>query len=144
MCRRFILSIISLMLLASCATAPSTTVSTTEKNTTGLRINGVDACWSEHREYMQELLEIIQVQWYKILKESRISPPKSSHVIVTFKLNSKGEIDIAKVEDSDAGKLGVFSCLNAITYPQPYGKWTEQMIAVLGDEQQITLSFYYQ
>ena len=49
-----------------------------------------------------------------------------------------------KVEDAGAGKQGVFSCQNAITYPQPYRKWTDQMIAVLGDSQEITFGFYYQ
>ena len=107
-------------------------------------ILGVDGRWSEYSGYMQGLLGRVQKQWYKILYESRVAPLRGSHVIVTFKINSKGETDIVKVEDSGAGKQGVFSCLNAITDPQPYGKWTEQMIAVLGDEQQITLSFYYQ
>ena len=126
-------------------TAPRSTILTNRATgTTNVGILGIDARWSEYGEYMQELLEIVQVQWYKILQESRVSPPRGSHVVVTFKINSKGETEIVKVEDSDAGKQGVVSCTSAITYPQPYRKWTEQMIAVLGDEQQITLSFYYQ
>ena len=124
--------------------ARSTILTNRATGTTNVGILGIDARWSEYGEYMQQMLEIIQIQWYKILQESRISPPRGSHVVVTFKINSKGETEIVKVEDSDSGKQGVFSCQNAITYPQPYRKWTEQMIAVLGDEQQITLSFYYQ
>lgn len=126
-------------------TAPRTTIlSNRATGTTNIGVLGIDARWSEYGEYMQELLEIIQIQWYKILADSRVSPPRGSHVVITFKINSKGETEIMKVEDSDAGKQGVFSCQNAITIRQPYRKWTEQMIAVLGDEQQITLSFYYQ
>lgn len=124
--------------------ARSTILTNRATGTTNIGILGIDARWSEYGAYMQEMLEIIQVQWYKILAESRVSPPRGSHVVVTFAINSSGETKIMKVEDSDAGKQGVFSCQNAITYPQPYRKWTEQMIAVLGDEQQITLSFYYQ
>ena len=86
----------------------------------------------------------MQTQWYRILEESRVSPPRGSHVTITFKINSRGETEIVKVEDQDSGKQGVFSCQNAITYPQPYRKWTDQMIAVLGEEQQITIGFYYQ
>jgi hypothetical protein len=107
-------------------------------------ILGMDARWSEYGEYMQELIEIVQTQWYRILEESRVSPPRGSHVIVTFKINSKGETEIVKVEDADSGKQGVFSCENAIQARQPYRKWTEQMISVLGDEQTITFGFYYQ
>lgn len=109
-----------------------------------LGILGMDARWSEYGEYLQELVEIVQTQWYRILQESRVSPPRGSHVIITFKINAKGETDIVKVEDSDAGKQGVFSCQNAIQARQPYRPWTEQMVAVLGDEQSLTFAFYYQ
>jgi hypothetical protein len=107
-------------------------------------IMGMDARWSEYGEYLQELIEIIQAQWYKILSESRVSPPRGSHVVLKFKINSKGEAEIVGTEDAGAGKQGVFSCQNAITYPMPYRKWTDQMIAVLGDSQELTFSFYYQ
>ena len=107
-------------------------------------IVGMDAHWSEYGEYLNRLIETVQAQWYKILEESRVSPPRGSHVVVTFKINSQGETEIVKVEDADAGRQGVFSCQNAITYPQPYGKWSAAMIAVLGESQQLTFSFYYQ
>jgi hypothetical protein len=126
-------------------TAPRTTILTNRPaGTRNLGIVGMDARWSEYGEYIQELVEIIQIQWYRILDESRVSPPRGSHVTITFKINSKGETDIVKVEDSDAGKQGVFTCQNAIQARQPYRKWTEQMIALLGDEQELTFAFYYQ
>jgi hypothetical protein len=126
-------------------TAPRSTILTNRATgTTNVGILGIDARWSEYGEYMHELLEIVQTQWYHILEESKVAPQRGTHVVITFKINSKGETEIIKVEDADAGKVGVFACQNAITYPQPYRKWTEQMITVLGDEQQITLAFYYQ
>jgi len=126
-------------------TAPRTTIlSNRVAGVSNLGVIGMDARWSEYGEYMQELIEIVQIQWYRVLQESRVSPPRGSHVNITFKINSKGETDIVKVEDSDAGKQGVFSCQNAIQARQPYRKWTEQMIAVLGEEQTLTFSFYYQ
>ncbi len=126
-------------------TAPRTTILTNRAaGVTNVGVIGRDARWSEYGEYLNELQEIVQVQWYSILEESRVSPPHGSHVIITFKLNSRGEVDIVKVEDADAGKQGVFSCQAAIQARQPYRKWTDQMIALLGDEQQLTFAFYYQ
>lgn len=126
-------------------TAPRTTVLTNRAaGVSNVGIVGRDARWSEYGEYLNELIEIVQSQWYRILQESRVSPPHGSHVVITFKINSKGETDIVKVEDADAGKQGVFSCQNAIQARQPYRKWTDQMIALLGDEQTLTFSFYYQ
>ncbi len=111
---------------------------------TNIGIVGMDARWSEYGDYLNRLIETVQAQWYKILEDSRVSPPRGSHVVVTFRINSQGETEIVKVEDADAGRQGVFSCQNAITYPQPYGKWSDAMIAVLGDSQELTFSFYYQ
>ncbi len=125
-------------------TARSTILSNRATGVTNIGILGIDARWSEYGEYINELIEIVQTKWYDILAESRVSPPRGSHVIVTFRINSKGETEIIKVEDTDAGKQGVFSCQNAITYPQPYRKWSDQMIAVLGDSQELTFGFYYQ
>jgi len=108
-----------------------------------LGIVGRDARWSEYGDYLNRVVETVQAQWYKILNESRVSPPRGSHVVITFRLNSRGETEIIKVEDADAGRQGVFSCQNAITYPQPYGKWSDAMIAVLGESQELTFAFYY-
>jgi hypothetical protein len=130
--------------LTSASLNRSSPLSNRVTGVTNIGIIGMDAHWSEYGEYLNELIEIVQTKWYSILRESAVSPPRGSHVIVTFRINAKGETDIIKVEDSGSGKQGVFSCQNAITYPQPYRKWTEQMMAVLGDSQELTFSFYYQ
>lgn len=130
--------------LSSASLNRSTILSNRVAGVANIGILGMDARWSEYGEYLQQLIEIVQTQWYNILNESRVSPPRGSHVVVTFRINSKGETEIVKVEDADAGKQGVFSCQNAITYPQPYRKWSDAMIAVLGDSQELTFSFYYQ
>lgn len=126
-------------------TAPRTTILTNRvTGVANIGIIGQDARWSEYGEYLAELIAIVQAQWYRINDESRVSPPRGSNVVVTFKINAQGDTDIVKVEDEGAGRQGVFSCQNAIQARQPYRKWTEQMIAVLGEEQTLTFAFYYQ
>jgi len=125
-------------------TARPTILSNRVAGVSNIGILGMDARWSEYGEYLNELIEIITAQWYHILEESTVTPPRGSHVVITFKINSKGETDIVKVEDADAGKQGVFSCQTAIQKRQPYRHWTDQMIAVLGEEQTLTFAFYYQ
>ncbi|MBA4138059.1 MAG: hypothetical protein C0518_12145 [Opitutus sp.] len=110
--------------------------------TSNIGILGIDARWSEYGEYMQEFIEIVQASWYGILQESRISPQSGSRVAVTFTLNSDGEVSVISTEET-AGRQGVYACTNAITTRQPFRKWTEQMIAVLGNQQTMTFSFYY-
>ena len=129
---------------ASTSLSPTTVLTTRQAGVANIGIVGRDKRWSEYGEYLNEMLQTIQVTWYRILEESRVSPPRGSHVVVTFNINAKGETNIVKVEDADSGKQGVFSCQNAITYPQPYPKWSQQMIAALGDQQELSLAFYYQ
>ena len=110
--------------------------------TSNIGVLGIDARWSEYGEYINELIEIVQTQWERILRESAIYPAHGTHVIVRFKLNSRGETEVLGTEET-SGKQGVFFCLNAIQARQPYCKWTDQMIAVLGDDQELTFGFYY-
>ncbi|MDP1580933.1 MAG: hypothetical protein Q8M02_11680, partial [Candidatus Didemnitutus sp.] len=111
--------------------------------TSNIGILGIDARWSEYGDYMQEFIEIVQATWWGILSESRVSPKSGSRVIVTFTLNAQGEVSVTEVEET-AGKPGAYACTNALTVRQPYRKWTDQMIAVLGRSQTMTFSFYYQ
>jgi hypothetical protein len=126
-------------------TAPRTTILTNRAaGVANIGITGMDARWSEYGEYLQEFIEIVQASWYRILAESRVSPPRGSMVAVTFKIKANGETEMVKVEDEGAGRQAVFSCQSAIEARQPYRKWSEPMIAVLGEEQTLTFRFYHQ
>ena len=103
----------------------------------------VDAHFSQFGDYLQELIDIVQIQWERILTSSSMSPKPSSRVTINFRINSKGQIaEIIKV-DGDAGEFGTNAALGAIREPAPYRAWTKEMVAVLGNEQVITFSFYY-
>jgi hypothetical protein len=103
----------------------------------------VDAHFSQFGDYLQELIDIVQIQWERILTQSAIAPKSSSHVSISFRINSQGHIaEILKV-DGDAGELGTRAALSAIRDPAPYRPWTKEMVAVLGDDQVITFVFYY-
>ena len=105
---------------------------------------GVDAHFSEFGDYLQELINIVQIQWDRILDSGGSRPKQGSHVLVGFRLNSKGEIaEIIKVE-GDAGDYGTNAALSAIQDRAPYRAWTKEMVAVLGDNQVITFDFYYE
>ena len=104
---------------------------------------GVDAHFSQYGDYLQELIDIVQIEWDKILEASRTRPKQGSHVEITFRLNSRGEIaEIIKV-DGDAGDYGTGAALSGIKDRAPYRAWTKEMVAVLGEDQVITFDFYY-
>jgi hypothetical protein len=91
---------------------------------------------------MKEFIDIVQTSWWSILRDSRVSPKSGSSVVVTFTLSSNGSVSIVSVEET-AGTAGAFTCTTAITSRQPYRKWTDQMVAVLGEKQTMTFQFYF-
>lgn len=105
---------------------------------------GLDARWSSYGQYLQELIETVQIQWDRILIQSRVYPSSGTTVIVGFILNQKGEITRITSVEGTSGDLGKQSCVSAITNSAPYGEWTQDMINVLGEQQQMTFTFYYQ
>jgi hypothetical protein len=104
----------------------------------------VSAKWSAYGEYLHKMMEAIQIQWDRILIESRTEPPSNTTVTVKFTMDIHGKITEIVNVDSTSTEQGKQSCISAITRPAPHGEWTPDMIAVLGDSQDLTFQFYYQ
>jgi hypothetical protein len=103
-----------------------------------------DAKWSAYGEYIQRLIDAVQAQWERLIIRSPIYPTRGTVVRVTFKIDSAGTIsEIVKVESPDE-RTAEYLCISAITERAPYGEWSEDMIAVLGREQEMTFRFFYQ
>lgn len=105
---------------------------------------GVDAKFSEFGDYLQELIDTVDAQWQKLVGDMTAYPASRSVVTIVFKLNSAGEVQILDVKGEDtAGKVGTYTCLDAIQARAPYRPWTKEMVRVLGTEQEIRFSFHY-
>lgn len=105
----------------------------------------VDARWSKYGEYLQKMIETVQIQWDVLLAEGKGYPAPGSMVTVKFKMDANGAISrIVGVEGGLAGPQAEGYCVSAITKRSPYGKWTEDMVAILGTEQEMTFVFFYQ
>ncbi len=105
---------------------------------------GLDARWSNYGQYLQQLIETVQIQWDRILVQSQVYPTSGTRVVVKFVLNQKGEVARITGVEGTAGELGKQSCVSAITMRSPYGDWTDEMVSVFGETQEMTFTFYYQ
>jgi hypothetical protein len=112
--------------------------------TTNIGPTAVDARWSNYGAYLQRMIESVQIQWERLLAESKVYPASGSTVSVKFVMNAKGEISKIVNVDSTANDGASRACMSAITDRAPYGDWTEDMKAVLGEQQEMTFTFYYQ
>jgi len=106
----------------------------------------VDAKWSNYGSYLQRMIETVQIEWERILIAGKVYPNSGSYVQVKFIMNSKGEITkIVRVDPTGApSDAAIRACEAGITARSPYGQWTEDMIAVLGEQQEMTFVFYYE
>lgn len=112
--------------------------------TRNIGLNAWDARWSDYGQYLQKLIDTVQIQWERILIESRVYPVSGTSVKVVFVLDSQGAIARIVSVEGTAGNQAEKACASAITSRSPYGPWTDDMISVLGEEQQLTFTFYYQ
>jgi hypothetical protein len=103
-----------------------------------------DAKWSEYGRYLQQLIEAVQFQWERLLISGKIYPPGGTTVTVKFILNSEGNIARIVSVDNKSTDRAERACVSAITDRAPYGVWPDDMKAVLGTEQELTFTFYYQ
>eukprot|EP01012_Entosiphon_sulcatum_P066534 TRINITY_DN95824_c0_g1_i1.p1 TRINITY_DN95824_c0_g1~~TRINITY_DN95824_c0_g1_i1.p1 ORF type:complete len:375 (+),score=65.05 TRINITY_DN95824_c0_g1_i1:41-1165(+) len=112
--------------------------------TTNIGPTAVSALWSNYGAYLSRMIEAVQVQWEIFLGESKVYPAAGSTVTVKFIMDAKGQITKIVSHESTASDGATRACMSAITKPAPYGDWTDDMKAVLGEQQEMTFTFYYQ
>jgi hypothetical protein len=112
--------------------------------TTNIGNIAVDARWSNYGAYLQRMIDIVQIQWERIIIQMSAMPARGSTVTVKFIMNDEGKITDIKNVDTTANPTGSNACVSAITDRAPYGPWTDDMKAVLGTRQEMTFTFYYQ
>jgi hypothetical protein len=132
--------------LALSAATRSSAAESGSPSTARQKINAVqvNAKWSSFGSYLRRVMESVQAEWERILVEAKISAPPGSFVEIKFMMNSSGAITQISKGDGTAGDVAAHACMNAIAKRSPYGKWTPEMAAALGKEQEMTFKFTYQ
>jgi len=129
-------SLLLTLALVGCATSPTPPVSSVPQVSS-------DPKWDSYGPYLSRVVGKVQKQWDRALVEMR-HYPKVGAVVVVFTLDESGRVtEIVDVKNGSS-KEGAQACVSAITSAAPYGAWTEEMKAILGTQQQITFTFYYQ
>ncbi len=105
----------------------------------------VDPRWGGYPDYLRRLTDAISAAWNRERIRRKLYSHPGSRVAVKFVLNARGEV--ARVEDVQLSPgtpdSAAQACVAAVTIGSPYPAWTENMIAVLGNEQTLSFAFYY-
>jgi hypothetical protein len=112
--------------------------------TTNVGLTAIDAKFSQYGAYLQRMIDSVQIQWERIILQMSAMPAGGSTVSVKFIMNDEGKITSIKTVESSASETGSRACVSAITDRSPYGPWTDDMKAVLGTQQEMTFTFFYQ
>ncbi len=111
--------------------------------TQNVGVRGQNANWSHYGEYLKKLTEIVQMQFDKLNYESRVTPPPGTIVTVKFTLQKDGHVKIVDVDQKRGTEQAARISVSSITIPSPYAEWTDDMKALLGDEDHMEFDFYY-
>lgn len=103
----------------------------------------VDAKWSQYGEYLKRMIETVQIEWERIIINLNLAGALGSTVSVKFFMDADGKIATIVNVESTANDTATRACISAITERAPYGPWTDDMRAVLGEKQEMTFTFHY-
>lgn len=112
--------------------------------TTNVGLTAIDAKFSQYGAYLQRMIDSVQIQWERIILQMSAMPSGGSTVSVKFVMNDDGKITSIVKHESNANETATRACISAITDRSPYGPWTDDMKAVLGTQQEMTFTFFYQ
>ena len=128
------------------ATIPSGTMGILLKNNVGVNRAGaiaVDAKFSNYGDYSQRMMEAIQSSWWALIDRARFESVSRGSVVVRFNLRRDGSVVDAEILRSDVPSVMAFACKDAVMAPAPFDHWREDMVALFGNEQTVTITFHY-
>jgi outer membrane biosynthesis protein TonB len=128
------------------ATLASGTSGLLLKNNYGVNKAGVlavDARFSNYGDYSQRMMEAIQSSWWSLIERARFETVARGTVVIKFKLCRDGSVIDAEIARADVPQILAFACKDAVMAPAPFDVWREDMVALFGEDQEVTLTFHY-
>jgi len=109
-----------------------------------LREDAISEEWRPYESYVHGVVDRVQSIWAHLLGSRRSYQPKAgTRVMVRFRLDRHGRAtEILGVETDD--EAAAEPCVAAIARQGSFGEWTPEMIAKLGESQEMTLEFFYE
>ena len=104
----------------------------------------IDAQFSEFGEYTQRMIEAISVQWHTLGDNFNHSVEDlGAYVKIEFNLTPEGRVEDLIVKETSASRSATLLCKDAILSRAPFNKWSEEMMAMLGDSDRVKVTFHY-
>ena len=138
----FLVCLLALVLAGCAGVRPPDNPASTPR-VSAPQLTADDSQFARYGGYLKDMSEIVEACWNHILIESRHLPKAPSTVSVKFRLDRQGRVARIVQVESDSDEIGEKAAVRAITACKTYGAWTPDMVATLGDSQELTFVFYY-
>lgn len=128
------------------ASLPSGTYGLLLRNPVGVNRAGtvsLDARFSSYGDYAQRMMEAIQASWWSLLERAKFDDFAAGIVIVRFTVHRDGTATDAEILTSTVPELAALSCKDSVLMPAPYDTWRADMVAMLGEDETVTITFHY-
>ena len=128
------------------ASVPSGTSGLLLRNNVGVGKVGtvaVDARFSNYGDYAQRMMEAIQSSWWDIIDRMRLETAVRGNVVVRFKLHRDGSVTDATILYENVPHLMALACKDAVQSPAPFDAWRADMVALFGQDDDVTITFQY-
>jgi len=102
-----------------------------------------DAMATPFGDYDRMLIAAIQQRWYALLDERNYAADSRGKVVLQFVLHPDGRITDMSMSDNTAGEVLGYICEKAILDPAPFPTWPNEMRRMIGENRQITFTFFY-
>lgn len=108
-------------------------------------VREVDPRWRDFGAYLGTVNQSVETEWRKWNPGAGDFPAIVSLVQIHWVMNSSGEVSEIKSIRPTPGTPppAVAACVDAIKVSGPFPPWTPAMVAVLGEQQELTLQFEY-
>ena len=93
--------------------------------------------------YDRVLIDAIRNRWYGLLDERNYAAESSGKVVLQFILHPDGRVTDMTTSENSAGEVLGYICEKAVLDPAPFPSWPIEMRRMIGENRQITFTFYY-
>ena len=94
--------------------------------------------------YQQRMIEAISAQWNLLGRQfNYTSTDYGTKVVAEYILNREGQVTDLKIIFTSASRPATLLVQDAILSRAPFGLWTKEMVATLGEQQTIRITFFY-
>jgi hypothetical protein len=104
----------------------------------------IDSNFSDFGAYQQRMIEAISAQWNLLGRQfNYTSTDYGTKVVAEYILNREGQVTDLKIIFTSASRPATLLVQDAILSRAPFGPWTKEMVATLGEQQTIRITFFY-